>query len=113
MFHHYIVDNSPVVHNGIELRFHQLWTMFAQERFLTSVFMESVELVAPGCGYDRCPAGPQQCDISYDDLPADLTDPGHISVPVTGLDACCSIFRIVSLRSLFSICNPPDVYIFY
>ena len=48
MFHNHIVDNSPVIHNGVQFRLHLVSPMAAQEGFLHPVFSELLELIARG-----------------------------------------------------------------
>ena len=78
MFHHHIVDNSPVIHNGVQFRFHLIRAVAAKERFLDPMFLEFMELISPWRGNDRCPTGPEQGNIPYDDLAAHLTGFGHL-----------------------------------
>ena len=45
---------------------------------LDPMFLEFMELISPWRGNDRCPTGPEQGNIPYDDLAAHLTGFGHL-----------------------------------
>lgn len=66
-----IVDDTAIIDDGIEFRFHQVAAMATDKDPRAARCNRRDQLIAPGRRNNRRPLSAQDSDVSDDDLPAD------------------------------------------
>ena len=69
VFHRHIHHRAALIHHGVQLPAHLLLRAVHTGQNAGIALFRRVQLIAPWGGIDLCPAGAQQCHISYHDLP--------------------------------------------
>ena len=85
-----VQHGAALVHHGVELSFHS-GGVVAAGHLPHQARRRGQDHIAPGCGGDLRSGGPEQGDVSHDDLTAD----GELGGQSGGADGACGVAELV------------------